>query len=267
MSLSGRVVAVTGGARGIGAAIVSALSARGARVVVGDLEPGEGQHRLDVRDEESFASFVRTVESTVGPLDVLINNAGVAVPGRLLDTTAAEQELQLEVNLHGALRGMRLALPGMISRGSGHIVTIASAAGRIPAPNAAVYSASKHAVVALTESVRCELAGTGVHVTAVLPPVVRTEMSYGLRMRGLPVVGPESVARTVVRVLGRRHAPATVFVPWWVASLAVADRLSPRWLADFARRVASVAPPTDPSVRASYLQRVARQLRGPGPSA
>jgi short-subunit dehydrogenase len=259
MEFAGRVVAVTGGARGIGAAIAAALAARGARVIVGDLEPDPGQSFVDVRSEESFASFV----DSCGALDVLVNNAGVAVPGRLLDTTAAQQALQLEVNVHGVLRGMRLVLPGMLSRGHGHVVNIASAAGRIPAPNAAVYSASKHAVVALTSSLRSELLGTGVRVTAILPPVVRTEMSAGLRMRGLPTVSPEAVARAVVRVVSGRGNPGVVFVPRWVALSAAVDAVSPLWLRDLARRVASVAPPADSADRAGYDARVKRQLAHP----
>jgi short-subunit dehydrogenase len=189
----------------------------------------------------------------------------VAIPGALLDTTAAQQDLQLEVNLHGVVRGLRLALPGMRARGGGHVVNIASAAGRIPSPNAAVYAATKHAVVGLTESVRSELIGTGVRVTAILPPVVRTEMSYGLRLHGLPTVGPDAVARAVVRVLTRRRPPTIVFVPRWVAGMAALDRLAPRWLGDLARKIALVAPPTDPSVRAAYDERISRQLRDLGP--
>ncbi len=195
--------------------------------------------------------------SRSAPSNVLVNNAGVAVPGPLLATSAAEQELQLAVNLHGVLRGMRLVLPGMVARGRGHVVSIASAGGRMPAPNAAVYTASKHAVVGLTEAVRGELLGTGVRVTAILPPVVRTEMSCGLRLRGLPTIAPEAVARRVVRVLTGRGNPAVVFVPWWVAGLAVADRLSPRWLRDLARRMASVDAGT--GIRA-YDERIARQV-------
>jgi short-subunit dehydrogenase len=261
VDLAGRVIAVTGGARGIGRAITEALTARGARVAVGDLEPGPRQSRVDVRDEESFRSFVDTVERDLGPLDVLVNDAGVAVPGRLLDTSAAEQDLQLAVNLHGVLHGLRCVLPGMVARGHGHVVSIASAAGRIPAPQAAVYSASKHAVVGLTEAVRSELRGTGVRVTAVLPAVVRTQMSDGLRLRGLPAVAPERVAHAVVRILTSRSDRATVFVPRWVAALAVADTLSPRWLRDAARRLSTVAP-GDEAARAEYLERVARQLSG-----
>jgi NAD(P)-dependent dehydrogenase (short-subunit alcohol dehydrogenase family) len=262
VDLAGRVVAVTGGTRGIGRAIVDALVARDARVAVGDLEPGARQSRVDVRDEESFRSFVDTVERDLGPLDVLVNNAGVAVPGRLVDTTAAEQDLQLAVNLHGVLHGLRCVVPGMLARGRGHVVSIASAAGRIPAPRAAVYSASKHAVVGLSEAVRSELLGTGVRVTAVLPAVVRTQMSDGLRLRGLPAVPPERVARAVVRILTGRSNPATVFVPWWVGPLALADIVSPRWLRDAARRFSAVAP-GDEAERTDYLDRIARQLSRP----
>jgi short-subunit dehydrogenase len=259
-ALAGRKAAVTGGGRGIGRAIAAALTAAGAEVVVGDLEPAPGQLPLDVRDEASFKSFV----DSAGPLDILVNNAGVAVPGTLLSGTAAEQDLQLEVNVHGVIRGLRLVLPGMVARGHGHVVNIASAAGRIAAPNAAVYSATKHAVVGLTEAVRAELLGSGVRVSAVLPAVVQTEMSAGLRMRGLPAVPPERVARAVLRQLTSRRAPATTFVPRWLVGVALVDRVAPQWLSDLARRVATVAPPpADDADRVAYTERVARQLDTP----
>ncbi len=259
--LAGTVVAVTGGGRGIGLAIATALAHRGAQVAIGDLDAASGPLLalpLNVRDEASFLSFVDGVTDRLGPLDVLVNNAGVAIPGPLLASTAAEQELQLAVNVHGVLRGMRLVLPGMVDRGHGHVIAIASAAGRVAAPNAAVYSATKHAVVALTEAVRAELRGTGVRATAILPPVVRTEMSAGLRLRGLPTVPPEAVARAVVRLLERGANPATVFVPRWFAGVAMADRLAPQWLADLARRLATVAPPAGRD--RAYDARVSRQL-------
>jgi short-subunit dehydrogenase len=101
-----------------------------------------------------------------------------------------------------------------------------------------------------------------VRVTAVLPAVVRTQMSDGLRLRGLPAVPPERVARAVVRILTGRSNPATVFVPWWVGPLALADIVSPRWLRDAARRFSAVAP-GDEAERTDYLDRIARQLPRP----
>jgi len=265
-----RVVAVTGGARGIGLAIATALATAGARVAIGDFDSELAAERaasvgavgfgLDVRDDDSYAEFLDRIPDRLGPLDVLISNAGVATAGAFLATSASEHELQIDVNLGGVERGMRLALPGMVERGGGHVVNIASAAARIPAPGGAVYSATKHAVLGLSDAVRSELRGTGVHVTTVLPTAVRTEMAAGLRLRGLPRVPPETVARTVVRLVRRRRPPATVMVPHWLRPLAVIDSASPQWLRDLARRVILVDLDVDRAARAPYEERVARQL-------
>jgi NAD(P)-dependent dehydrogenase (short-subunit alcohol dehydrogenase family) len=268
--LMGRVVAVTGGARGIGLAIATALAAAGARVALGDLDDALAAQRaaalrgigglVDVRDAASFGAFLGRVERELGPLDVLVNNAGVAIPGDYLGTSAAEHDLQFEVNIRGVEHGMRLALPGMLARGRGHVVNVASAAGLIPAPGAAVYTATKHAVVGLTHAVRSELRGTGVHVSAVLPTAAGTEMAAGLHMRGLPQVSPELVARRVVRVVSARRPPATIMVPRWLRPVAVIDAASPQWLRDLARRWAVVQVGADRAGREAYAKRVARQL-------
>lgn len=275
-ALAGRVVAVTGGARGIGFAIATALGAAGARVALGDLDHtlaeeraasiGAVARRLDVRDRHSFAAFLTWVDGELGPVDVLVNNAGVAIPGEYVATTGAQHDLQIAVNLTGVEHGLHLVLPGMLARGRGHVVNLASASGVIPAPRAAVYSATKHAVVALTQAVRCELLGTGVRVSAVLPAAVRTEMAAGLHLRGLPQVDPEAVARQVLRVLTARRPPATVMVPRWLRAVALVDAASPQWLRDVARRWAVVRTGgDDPSsagaaARARYADRIARQL-------
>jgi short-subunit dehydrogenase len=155
---------------------------------------------------------------------------------------------------------MRLALPEMLARGDGHVVNMASAAGRIPAPGAAVYTATKQAVVGLTEAVRFELRGTGVRVSAVLPPVVRTEMSAGLHLPLLPAVGPERVAVAVRRILTRRRPPATVMVPRWLGAAAVLDAASPQWLRDAVRRLTPVDGGVDRAAREHYDARMRRQL-------
>jgi NAD(P)-dependent dehydrogenase (short-subunit alcohol dehydrogenase family) len=255
--MRGRVVVVTGGARGIGLAVAIAAAHAGARVAIGDLDGDLAASRarewdgvglpLDVRDEASFAGFLERVEADLGPIDALVNNAGVAVAGEFLATSADEHRLQLEVNLGGVERGMRLALPAMVERGRGRVVNIASAAGRIPAPAASVYTATKHAVVGLTEAVRFELRGSGVHLTAVLPTFVHT-------------VEPERVAAAVVRVLRRRRPPASVMLPRWLRPIAVLDSISPRWARDFVRRVTPVDGGVDRAARAPYEARIARQL-------
>lgn len=270
--MRGVVVAVTGGARGIGLATATALASAGARVAIGDLDGDLAAERaaalagsamglpLDVRDEGGFERFLTAVRDRWGPVGALVNNAGVIVTGPFLTTTPAEHRLQLDVNLGGIMRGMRLVLPDMVANGRGRVVNIASAAGRIPAPGTAVYTASKHGVVGLTEAVRGELLGTNVFVSAVLPSVVRTEMAAGLRTTGLPTVPPEKVAKVVLGLLRRRRPPATVIVPRWLAVADLADRLSPQRLSDLVRRLTRVDENTDGAARQGYEQRLKRQL-------
>src|SRR3954453_4810929 len=188
-SLNGKVVAITGGARGIGKATAQALVRQGARVAIGDLgvelarqtasELGDSvrAYELDVTSRPSFASFLDAVESDVGPLDVLINNAGIMPITPFLDESDASAVRQLDINVHGTIFGMKEALPRMIGRRSGHIVNLASVAGKGGFPHLATYCASKHAVVGLSESLRAELDGTGIELSCVMPALVNTELT------------------------------------------------------------------------------------------
>jgi short-subunit dehydrogenase len=270
------VVVVTGGARGIGLATGTAFAQRGARVVLGDIDEAavtaaaaslpttaDGAHvgrRLDVRDEQSCRDLVDAATARWGHIDVLVNSAGVAILGEFTELTAAQQDLQLDVNIHGVVRMTRLVLPDMLARGSGWIVNIASASGRIPAPRAAVYTATKHAVVGLTESLRWETRARGVRVAAVLPTVVATEMAAGLRTPGLPVVSADDVARAVLRVVRRRRPPAVVLVPRWFAVAVLGDSVAPGWVRDLVRRYFRVDGRADDLDRKAYLDRIGRQL-------
>jgi short-subunit dehydrogenase len=214
---------------------------------------------VDVRDEGSCIRFLNEVENRLGPVEVLVNCAGVAIPGEFLAGSAAGQNLEIDVNLRGVVRLMRLVLPAMVDRGSGHIVNMASAAGRIAAPRAAVYGATKQAVVAVTEAVRWEVQDRGVRVSAVLPAVVSTEMAAGLRTPGLPRVSPDAVAAAVLRVLRSPRPPAVSMVPRWLLAISRVDAVSPQWLRDRARRLIRVEEVPDDHDRARYQARVARQ--------
>ncbi len=142
-SLTGRVVAVTGGARGIGAEIARQLASAGAQVAIGDrdldavtataagLPDTVHGFALDVTDSESFRGFLTAAEALLGPIDVLVNNAGVMWVGPFDEEPDAATQRMLEVNLGGVIRGVRLAAPAMRARRRGHIVTIASAAARL----------------------------------------------------------------------------------------------------------------------------------------
>jgi NADP-dependent 3-hydroxy acid dehydrogenase YdfG len=269
------VTAVTGGARGIGLAVARALVAQGSRVAIGDLDGevaalaaqriGALGLTLDVRDESSFEAFLATVRDALGPIDTLVNSAGLAAIGGFTGSSAEEESAMFAVNSGGVTRGMRLVLPSMVNRGSGRIVNIASASGRIAAPHAAVYSATKHAVVALTEAVQFELLGTGVRLTAVMPSVVGTEMSAGLTTHGIRKVSADRVADSVVRVLRREHPPLTVMIPGWLRGVAAIDSVSPLWVRSLARRFVSVRADATSSQIAFYRERMRRQAHATAP--
>ena len=168
-----RTAVVTGGASGIGQATAARLRRDGLRVVTLDLAPG-ADHPVDVTDERALAAL----GDAIGPVDVLVNSAGVVGPNRpLVDTTTAEWERTFAVNVLGTVATMRRWIPGMVERGWGRVVNLASMAGKDGNPNLAAYSASKGAVIALTKSVGKELATTGVLVNAVAPAVIATPLN------------------------------------------------------------------------------------------
>src|SRR3954449_8560926 len=191
-SLTGTVVAITGGGRGIGRATAVALAREGARVAVGDLdreaaesvaaELGDGALglSLDVTDHAGFTAFLDDVERQLGPLDVLINNAGIMPVTPLLEESPESISRQLEINLRAVIHGTQEAMRRMVPRRSGHIVQLSSIAGRAGLPHLATYCATKHGVIGLSEAVRAELRGTGVEVSVVMPGIVRTELTTGL---------------------------------------------------------------------------------------
>jgi NAD(P)-dependent dehydrogenase (short-subunit alcohol dehydrogenase family) len=162
-----RVVVVTGGTRGIGAAVAERFRAAGDRVVA----PGRAE--CDVTDEDVVAAFF----AELGPVDVLVNNAGVSTSAPLSRSTLADWNSQFEVNATGAFLCTRAVLPGMRERGTGRVVTVASTAGHVGYRYTAGYTASKHAAVGLMRAVAAEVAGTGVTANAVCPAFVRTDMA------------------------------------------------------------------------------------------
>jgi NAD(P)-dependent dehydrogenase (short-subunit alcohol dehydrogenase family) len=222
-SLSGKVVAITGGARGIGRATAQALVRKGCRVAVGDLdlelaektaaELGGGTIAapLDVTDRDSFAAFIGEVERQLGPLDVLVNNAGIMPVTPFAAEGADSIRRQVEINLLGVIAGMQLAIERMQPRGSGHIVNLASQAGKAGIAGIATYSATKHAVVGLSEAVRQELRGSGIEIACVMPTVVNTELTHGVENRLVRPVEASDVAAEIVDAL---EVPRfDVFVP------------------------------------------------------
>ena len=162
-----RVVVVTGGTKGIGRAVADRFR------TVGDRVEAVGREALDVTDEAAVGAFF----AEIGPVDVLVNNAGVAESAPLERTTLAAWRAHLDVNATGAFLCTRAVLGGMIERDEGRIVTVASTAGLVGTRYTAAYTASKHAAVGLMRATAAEVAGSGVTANAVCPAFVRTEMT------------------------------------------------------------------------------------------
>jgi len=271
-SLHGKVVAITGGARGIGKATATQLVRAGARVAIGDLDVELARataqelgssvtaYELDVTSRESVARFLDAVEADVGPLDVMINNAGIMPLGAFLDESDGSAERQLDINVHGVIFGMKEALPRMLARGHGHVVNLASVAGKGGFPHAATYCATKHAVIGVSEAVRQELKGTGIELTCILPAVVNTELGSGIEAgRAVKKLEPEEVAEAILGAL--REPKFEVFVPASTGTISKVMALLPRrgreaiahWL-----KADQILVQRDHGQRAAYEARAAR---------
>jgi NADP-dependent 3-hydroxy acid dehydrogenase YdfG len=269
-SIAGRVVAITGGARGIGRATAQALIDQGAKVAIGDIDaplvqraaqqlgPSTLGLELDVTDRSSFEAFLSEVERRLGPLDVLINNAGIMPVGPFVAETEATARRIVDVNVHGVINGSKLALERFLPRNSGHLVNVASVAGKVGFPGGVTYSASKHAVVGLSDAIRSELRGSAIDVTIVMPVVVNTELGSGLqRSRGIRKVEPEEVAGAIVDAL--QCGRVDVWVPRSVAGLVRSAPVVPRTLADLITRAVKgdrVLVDLDHVERAAYDHRL-----------
>jgi len=210
-----RVVVVTGGGRGIGRAVVDRFAAAGDRVIA------LGRDTCDVTDEAAVAAAFERI----GRVDVLVNNAGVSTSAPLARTGIDDWRAQMDVNATGAFLCTRAVLPGMLERGSGRVVTVASTAGRAGVRYTAAYSASKHAAVGLMRAVAAEAAGTGVTANAVCPAFVRTDMTRRSVERIASITGrAEAEAETALAEsspLGRLLEPEEV--AFAVAFLAAAE--------------------------------------------
>jgi NADP-dependent 3-hydroxy acid dehydrogenase YdfG len=275
-SLNGKVVAITGGARGIGKATAKALVRKGAKVAIGDLDRDLAEEtarelggdtlalELDVTRRDSFAGFLDQVEERLGSLDVLINNAGIMPLGKFADEDDLTARRMVDINVHGVMFGMKLALPRMQRRNSGHIVNIASQAGKTGFPGGATYCGTKHFVVGVSEAVRAELRGTNIEISCVMPAVVNTELGSGLtETRAIKVLEPEDVADEIVGALERPKFD--VFVPRETIAIFKTLQLMPRGVREGIGRFLKadkVLMDTDASVRAAYEERAAHSEPG-----
>jgi NAD(P)-dependent dehydrogenase (short-subunit alcohol dehydrogenase family) len=245
IDLQGASVAITGGGRGIGRATAELFAARGARVAIGDLDASAAVDAaqsikgvgtaLDVTDQDSFVAFIEAAETAHGPIDVLVNNAGVMPNGDFLELGLRSDRMTMDVNVFGVIHGMRAVLPGMLERRSGHVVNVASLAGKFPVKGLATYNASKFAVVGLTAATRLEYADSGVSLTAILPSAVDTALASGLDMRPIPKVKPEAIARAVVDSVSSRQGE--IAVPGYVGLLADVAAVTPAPILDRFRRL------------------------------
>ncbi len=279
--LAGQVAAITGGARGIGHETARHLIAQGMRVAIGDLDAAATEaaaaelgadargYALDVTDRASFEAFVAAAEADLGPLDVLVNNAGIMQLGPFLEEEDVVAERQVDINVHGVLHGMKIALPRFVARGHGHLVNIASTAGKGGFAGGATYCGTKHFVVGVSEAVRGELRGTAVEISCVMPGVVNTELSAGLQeARGVKNVDPEDVAAAIVECL---KAPRfDVFVPRSIGPLSQVMSALPRGGRERISRVLKadqVLANADPAARRTYELRAAHSEPGLEPGA
>jgi NAD(P)-dependent dehydrogenase (short-subunit alcohol dehydrogenase family) len=268
-SLHGRVAVVTGGGRGIGRALCRALAHEGAKVAIGDVDGAAAEEaaaelgalglRVDVTDRPGFTAFLDEVEQRLGPIDVIVNNAGIMPVARLEDEDERSITRQLEINLHAVIHGTREAVRRMRPRGTGHIVNIASIAGKSGVSHLATYCATKHGVVGLSEAVRNELRGSGVEITVVMPGLVNTELTSGTKpYRGFKLLTPEEVADAIVAAV--KVPRFDVYVPASLGPSTRVAQLLPRRLQDAIGRLLKsdqVMSSADHTARAAYETRAA----------
>lgn len=222
-------VLITGAAKGIGSATVRLAIEAGHQVVAVDIDrealvrlreelPGIETALLDVRDLAAWERVVEGAEQQGGPIDVLVNNAGVCLPGPCNEVSAEDDRLTVEVNLLGVMYGVRTILPRFLERQRGHVINVASMAAFAPAPDLAAYCATKHAVRAYTHSCALDLRHAPLDWTLVCPGAVQTPMLDGMRKRRAGVVVfaekamvPETIGRAIVAAI---HEPRReVLVP------------------------------------------------------
>ena len=254
-SVSGKIAFVTGGASGIGAALTAKLVDGGAEVWIADRQIGAAQElaqrlnsggakahaiELDVRSYPSFECAVAEAVQQSGRIDYLFNNAGIAVGGEIDSYTLDDWNDVFDVNLHGVVHGIQAVYPIMIRQHSGHIVNTASMAGLVATPAQGSYTASKHAVVALSKVLRVEAERHGVQVSVFCPGAIRTPIlaggKYG-RFNGISdeqllkfwepfrPMAPEKFAERALRAVLR--GDAIIVVPAWWKAFWYLERLSP----------------------------------------
>jgi len=270
-NLQGRLALVTGAGSGIGRETALLCARRGADLAICDVdEQGLASteeaaralgrsaiaRRVDVSDAEQMKAFADAVHGEAGPVDLLVNNAGVGLGAGLLDTTLEDWRWIVDINLMGVVHGCHFFVPEMVRRGTGgHVANLSSLAGFHSSPALLAYSTTKFAVLGLSEALREELHPHGIGVTAICPGVINTPITRNTRLRGqfdTPELrertvrtyarrnyGPEKVAEKILRAVQRNRSVAPVAPEAWVGYGL--KRLSPRAAGWVARRLAAAA--------------------------
>ena len=278
-ALIGKVAAITGGAQGIGRATAEMLVRKGCRVAIGDIDAKLAEQtaaslggsaialELDVTDRSSFEAFLDATERELGPIDILVNNAGIMPVTSFAEETEESMRRQVDINVHGVLIGTQLAMRRMTPRRTGHIVNVASSAGKVGVPGIATYAATKHAVVGLSEAVRGELRDSGVDISVVMPVLVNTALTEGLsEKRGVKEVEPGDVAGEIVAAL--ETGRFDVFVPKSLQATITMGALLPRRVREAVGRLMEVDKVmSDVSDRRAYEERAANSKPEPDAEA
>lgn len=247
LKVQGKVIVITGGARGIGLATATALHNLGAKVAIGDVDEVRVKEsgaalgldvygKLDVTDPHSFAEFLDEVERQPGPVDVLVNNAGIMPLGRIVDEPDAVTRRILDINVFGVILGSKLAAQRMVPRGSGHVINIASLAGETYVAGAASYCASKHAVIGFTDSARLEYRTAGVKFSVVMPAFVNTELVAGTSgANGIKNAEPADIAEAIVKLVA--HPKPRVRITKTAGAIIASQKFLPHAVSEGLNRV------------------------------
>lgn len=279
-SLTGQVAAITGAARGIGFETARAFVREGMKVAIGDLDIATAKRsaeelgggtialELNVTERASVKAFLDATEEHLGPVDVLVNNAGIMQLGRFVEEDDATTQRQIDINVNGVLYGMKEILPRFMGRNRGHLVNIASSAGKAGYAGGATYCGTKHFVIGVSEAVRAELRETNVEVSCVMPGVVNTELAAGLgSARGVKNVDPQDVADGIVEAL--KVPRFDVFVPKSIGPINQVFGLLPRRGREGMARALKadrILDSVDPNARKGYELRAAHSEPGLEPA-
>lgn len=275
----GRVILITGGSRGLGFALAGRLARAGATVIIAardqaTLDRAQARFResgleiaayaCDVRDEAQCTALLQTIDKTYGALDVLVNDAGAIEVGAFADQTVDDFREAIETHLFGPLYLTRAAIPILRQKDSARIVNIASVGGLVGVPHLAPYSASKFALVGFSQALAAELAGEDIHVTTVIPGLLRTgspdhaifkgdnraEYAWFTLSDANPLIS--TAATAAAEQIARAIVSGTPFVSiGWTANVArLANALAPKLVTSVLKTVATLLPPAGGSTRA-----------------